>query len=256
MKIMRKTGLLGRRIGYSRSPEIHERLFGNKRMDITYEIFDLPREEIRAFIDSLAVNQIIGFNVTIPYKEEIISYIHELDSTALECGAVNTVVIKNGWRIGYNTDVYGFTQSLKDNRVDVRGKDVLILGSGGAAKAVYTGLKKMKANIHMAFRSETRRKEFPEAITITPLDEVSDISTYHLVINCTKLGSVNFDEMPIDIRNYSNDTILYDLNYEPMHSAFLRFGTSAGLQVINGESMLFNQAVKSQELWIDALNLF
>ena len=138
----------------------------------------------------------------------------------------------------------------------MRGKDVLILGSGGAAKAVYTGLKKMKAHIHMAFRSEARRKEFPEAITISPLDEISDISGYSLVINCTRLGSVNHDEMPIKIGNYSNETILYDLNYEPMHSAFLRFGTSAGLQVINGESMLFNQAMKSQELWIDALNLF
>lgn len=253
---MRKTGLLGRRIGYSKSPEIHERLFNNKRMDISYELFDLPREKIREFIDSLAVNQVIGFNVTIPYKEEIISYIHELDSSALECGAVNTVVIKNGWRIGYNTDSYGFTQSLRDNRVDVRGKDVLILGSGGAAKAVYTGLKQMKAHIHMAFRSEARRKEFPEAITIKPLDEISDISGYSLVINCTRLGSVNYDEMPIEIGNYSENTILYDLNYEPMHSAFLRFGTSAGLQVINGESMLFNQAMKSQELWIDALNLF
>ncbi len=253
---MRKTGLLGRKIGYSRSPEIHERLYNNKRMDIGYELFDLPRENIREFIDSLAVNKVIGFNVTIPYKEEIIGYIHELDSSALECGAVNTVVIKNGWRIGYNTDVYGFMQSLKDNRVDVRGKKVLILGSGGAAKAVYTGLKKLKADIHMAFRSETRRTEFPDAVTIMPLDEVSDISEYFLVVNCTKLGSVNHDEMPIQIRNYSENTILYDLNYEPMHSSFLRFGTSVGLQVINGESMLFNQAMKSQELWIDALNLF
>lgn len=253
---MRRTGLLGRRISYSKSPEIHERLYQNKRMEISYELFDLPREEIRSFIDLLTSRGIIGFNVTIPYKEEIISYIHELDSTALECGAVNTVVIKNGWRIGYNTDVYGFMQSLTDNRVSVKGKDVLILGSGGAAKAVYTALKKLDARIHMAFRSEARKKEFPETLSITPLDEVYDISPYALVINCTKLGNVDNDEMPIDIRSYSSENILYDLNYEPMHSAFLRYGTSLGLQVINGESMLLNQAMKSQELWIDALNLF
>lgn len=253
---MRRTGLLGRRISYSRSPEIHERLFGNKRMEISYELFDLPRENIRTFIDTLTQNEIIGFNVTIPYKEEIRSYIHELDQSALEVGAVNTVVIKNGWRIGYNTDVYGFMQSLEDNRVDVRGKRVLILGSGGAAKAVYTALVKLEAKIDMAFRSEARRKEFPGALDIRPLDEVHDVSPYLLVINCTKLGNINQDELPIEITSYSDRTILYDLNYEPMHSAFLRLGTSLGMQVINGESMLLNQAMKSQELWIDALNLF
>ncbi|HSL85517.1 MAG TPA: shikimate dehydrogenase [Bacteroidales bacterium] len=253
---MRKTGLLGRKISYSKSPEIHHRLYQKKRMDISYDLFDIPREEIRYFIDSLTLKGIIGFNVTIPYKEEIISYIHEMDSTALECGAVNTVVIKNGWRIGYNTDVYGFMQSLKDNRVTVKGKDVLILGSGGAAKAVYTALKKLEANIHMSFRSETRMKEFPEALSVTPLDDVHDVSQFILVVNCTKLGNIDNDEMPIEIKEYSSNTILYDLNYEPVHSAFLRHGTSIGLQVINGESMLLNQAMKSQELWIEALNLF
>lgn len=253
---MRKTGLLGRRISYSKSPEIHKSLYEKRRMEISYELFDLPREEIQRFIDSLAHNGIIGFNVTIPYKEEIIAYLHELDKSALECGAVNTVVIKNGWRIGYNTDVYGFMQSLEDNRIQVKGKDVLILGSGGAAKAVYTGLTKLGARIHMAFRSETRRKEFPNALSIRRLDEVSDLRPFSLVINATKLGNIQQDEIPIDISDYSKDTVLYDLNYEPMHSSFLRFGSSVGLQVINGESMLYNQAKKSQELWIDAFNIF
>ncbi|SDH86176.1 shikimate dehydrogenase family protein [Proteiniclasticum ruminis] len=253
---MRKTGLLGRRISYSKSPEIHTRLFEKKRLMISYELFDLPRENIQKFIDNLTQNEIIGFNVTIPYKEEIIGYLHELDSTALECGAVNTVVIKNGWRIGYNTDVFGFMQSLEDNRISVEGKDVLILGSGGAAKAVYTALVKMDARIHMAFRSETRRKEFPKALSIRPLDTVTDIRPFALVINATKLGNIQQDEMPIEIKEYSKDNILYDLNYEPLHSSFLRFGSSVGLQVVNGESMLYNQARKSQELWIDAFNIF
>ncbi|HBT19608.1 MAG TPA: shikimate dehydrogenase [Clostridiaceae bacterium] len=253
---MRRTGLLGRRISYSKSPEIHERLYEKKRLEISYELFDLPREDIRQFIDTLSRENILGFNVTQPYKEEIISYIHELDHTALECGAVNTVVVKNGWRIGYNTDVYGFAQSLQDHRVDLRGKEVLILGSGGAAKAVYTALVKQGVRIHMAFRSETRRKEFPKALSIRPLASVKDLRPFALVINATKLGNIQQDEMPIEITQYHQDTILYDLNYEPMHSSFLRFGTEAGLQVINGESMLYNQARKSQELWIDAFNIF
>lgn len=253
---MRKTGLLGRKISYSKSPEIHQRLYEKKRLAISYELFDLPREDIQKFIDELPMKEIIGFNVTIPYKEEIIGYVHELDNSALECGAVNTVVIKNGWRIGYNTDVFGFMQSLDDNRINVKGKDVMILGSGGAAKAVYTALVKLGARIHMAFRSEVRRKEFPEALSIRRLDEVTDVSPFALVINATKLGNIQQDEMPISIKNYSSDTILYDLNYEPIHSAFLRFGSSVGLQVVNGESMLYNQALKSQELWIDAFNIF
>ena len=251
-----KTGLLGRNIAYSRSPEIHNNYFKNKRLPLTYELFDIPLLDIQDFIDRLSERDIVGFNVTTPYKETIIGYIHELDSSALECGAVNTVVLKNGWRIGYNTDVYGFMESLKDFRVDVEGKDVLVLGSGGAAKAVYTGLKKLKANIFMGFRSEVKKSLFPDAVQIQALTDIHDISRYSLVINCTKLGSINDDRMPIEITSFSAGTILYDLNYEPMHSAFLRFGTSRGLQVINGESLLVNQAIKAEELWIDALGLF
>ncbi len=253
---MRKTGLLGRHISYSRSPEIHERLFRNKRLEIKYELFDLPREDIQHFIDTLTENEIIGFNVTIPYKEYIMGYIHELDSTALDVGAVNTVVIKNGWRIGYNTDVHGFMRSLKDNRIDVKGRRVMILGSGGAARAVYSALHTLGAEVDMAFRSEARKKEFPKVITFKSLTELTDISPYLLVVNATKLGNINQDEMPIQIDNYSSSTVLYDLNYNPMHSKFLRFGTDHGLQIINGESMLVNQAMKAQELWIDALRLF
>lgn len=253
---MRKTGLLGRHISYSRSPEIHERLFQNKRLNIEYKLFDLPRENIQHFIDTLTSENIIGFNVTIPYKEYIKGYIHELDSSALAVGAVNTVVIKNGWRIGYNTDVHGFMKSLEDNRLNVKGKRVVILGSGGAARAVYSALVKLGAHIDMAFRSESRRKEFPKTRTFKSLTELTDISPYALVINATKLGSLEQDEMPIDIENFSPSTVLYDLNYNPMHSKFLRFGNENGLQIINGESMLVNQAMKTQELWIDALKLF
>lgn len=251
-----KTGLLGRHIAYSRSPEIHEELYRQRRLPLTYELFDLPREELQRFIDTLDTEKIVGFNVTIPYKETIFDYIHELDETALEVGAVNTVVIKDGWRTGHNTDIYGFMQSLEDFRIPVKGKDVLILGSGGAAKAVYAGLKRLGARIHMAFRSEARRVYFPEALTITPLSEMHDLRPYALVINCTKLGNVNQDVLPLAIDHVDPSTVFYDVNYLPLHSAFLRYGFLHGLQVINGESMLLNQAKKAQELWIEALRLF
>jgi len=250
-----RTGLLGRHIQYSKSPEIHKKSYEKMRLPLTYELFDLPREDISHFIDTLSKENIVGFNVTIPYKETIIEYLHELDSTALECGAVNTVVIKNGRLIGYNTDVHGFTKSMEDHRISLAGKKVLVLGSGGAAKAVYTGLKKLDARITMGFRSVVRRKHFPEAVEIIPLSEIHDISTYDLVINCTKLGNINDDRIPIDITNYSDYTIFYDVNYEPEFSSFLLYGTSRGLKVINGESMLVNQALKAEELWIDALKL-
>lgn len=251
-----RVGLLGRHIGYSHSPEIHQKVYSDRGLPLTYELFDVKREDLQEFIDNLSKEEIVGFNVTIPFKETIMGYIHELNSTALECGAVNTVVIKNGWRIGYNTDVFGFQKSLDDLRINVEGKDVLILGSGGAARAVYMALKEAGSHIDMAFRSIERRTYFKEARRIFPLEEASDISKYALVVNCTKLGNVNDDRSPIEIHGYSPNTVLYDLNYEPTHSAFLRKGASLGLQVINGESMLYNQALKAIELWTDALKLF
>lgn len=250
-----RTGLLGRHISYSKSPEIHRKSYERLRLPLTYELFDLPREEIRHFIDTLSKENIVGFNVTIPYKEYIKEYIHELDSTALECGAVNTVVIKNGRLIGYNTDIYGFMKSIEEQGISLKGKEVLVLGSGGAAKAVYIGLKKLEARISMGFRSVVRRKYFPDAVEITPLSEIHDISKFDLVVNCTKLGNINDDRMPIDIEHYDGHTILYDVNYEPEFSSFLTFGASKGMKVINGESMLVNQALRAEELWIDALKL-
>lgn len=251
-----KVGLLGRHIDYSHSPEIHQKVYSDRGLPLTYELFDVKREDLQEFIDNLAKEDIVGFNVTTPYKETVMGYIHELNSTALECGAVNTVVIKNGWRIGYNTDVFGFRKSLEDLRIQVEGKDVLILGSGGAARAVYTALKELGSHIDMAFRSIERRSNFPEAIHIFPLEEATNISKYALVVNCTRLGNINDDRSPIEIHDFSPDTVLYDLNYEPLHSAFLRKGASLGLQVINGESMLYNQALRAIDLWIDALKLF
>ena len=115
---MRKTGLLGRRISYSKSPEIHTRLFEKKRLMISYELFDLPRENIQKFIDNLTQNEIIGFNVTIPYKEKIIPYLDGLDKGAESIGAVNVVKVirdkNNATRlIGYNSDIIGFQESIR-----------------------------------------------------------------------------------------------------------------------------------------------
>lgn len=251
-----KTGLLGRHIAHSRSPEIHTRYYRKHHLPFEYALFDIPRERIQHFIDVLDENQIVGFNVTIPYKQDIIGYVHELHASALECDAINTVVVKDGWRIGYNTDVYGFKKSLEDNRIQVKGKRVLILGSGGAARAVYVGLRNLDARVDMAFHSQERRKYFQDVEQIIPLEEVHDIGGYSLVVNCTKLGSIEDDRMPVEIQNFHKDTVLYDLNYVPMHSAFLRWGTQRGLQVVNGECMLYNQAIRSIELWKEALRIF
>lgn len=248
-----KVGLLGRNISYSRSPEIHNNWYKERHIPLSYSIFDVKRDDIPSFVESLEKEGIIGFNVTVPYKEHIMGFIHELHSEALEVGAVNTVVVKNGWRIGYCTDVHGFEKSLEENGLDFKGKKVLILGSGGAARAVYTALKHMGAEIHMSFRSEEKKVQFPESKLFMPLAEAGDISQYAMVVNCTKLGNINDDRMPIEITGFSPDTVLYDLNYEPKYSAFLRKGKELGLRVINGESMLRNQAMKSIEIWTDAL---
>ena len=242
---MKRLGLIGRHISYSFSKGYFTEKFISEQLDFSYENFDLNSiEEFPGVIDTN--DDIKGFNVTIPYKEEIIPYLDTLSKTAKKIGAVNTIAItKKGKLKGYNTDFYGFTESLLPF-LEKHHKSALILGTGGASKAISFALKKLKIKHDYVSRNLSKKVKFTyESLT------AHDLSSYQIIINCTPLGThpnIN-DCPPIPYDGISDQHLLYDLIYNPEETKFLRIGKSQGAQITNGYDMLIFQAEKAWEIW-------
>lgn len=239
-------GLIGKQIGYSFSKKYFNQKFEKLNLrNFKYINFDIPEIEEFPFIIYHKEEQFGGFNVTIPYKQKIIKYLDVLDPEAEEIGAVNTIKINNkNELIGFNTDVYGFVNSLKP----LLNKDhhsALILGTGGASKAIAFGLKKMNISTNFVSRNPIKGE-----FSYNDLDE-QIMKENQLIINCTPVGTFpEIHQKPkIPYSILSTNHILYDLIYNPAKSAFLIEGEKRGCQIKNGLEMLELQAEKSWEIW-------
>ena len=260
-------GLIGHPLGHSFSQAYFTEKFARENIDARYETFDWEDiSEIRQLLDKHP--DLKGFNVTIPYKEAIIPYLDEIDETAKEVGAVNTVkVLENSRLKGFNTDIIGLEVVLFET-LSVRGTSkgtsvtpeggyvvplrylaklspALILGTGGASKAVQYVLKKHDINFHLVSRNPSKGHFTYE--TLTP-----DVIKHHLlIINATPAGMApNIDEAPvIPYEALTSEHVLFDLIYNPEETLFLKRGKAKGAQTINGLSMLYAQAEASWRIW-------
>ncbi len=241
----RQFGLIGRNISFSFS----QRYFSEKfeKLNIQhchYQNFDLNRiDEVEKI---LAQKSLAGLNVTIPYKEQIIPFLDSLSLQAKEIGAINVIHITDkNKKVGYNTDFYGFEQSLVE-AVEILPKKALILGTGGASKAVEYVLKKNKISYTFVSRSPNKNNQ----ISYQDLNQRL-FKDRLLIINTTPLGtSPNVDAHPsIPYLYLNNNHILYDLVYNPEVTVFLKLGLQRGAQIIGGLKMLVYQAEKAWEIW-------
>ena len=240
-------GLLGKNISYSFSRE-H---FTNKFKDLGYtnhQYVNFDLQEIGELKEVLIKNKNVlgGINITIPYKQEVMAFLDSIDEDAEKIGAVNTMkFLKDGTIKGYNTDFYGFKNSIKPFLKKHHTK-ALLLGAGGASKAIAYAFEKMD----IAYKFVSRKKRNKDVFTyeeITP--EV--IQEYTVIINCTPLGTYpNIETRPEIPYQYLNEThLLYDLTYNPEVTTFLRLGKEQGATIKNGLEMLELQAEKSWEIW-------
>ncbi len=237
-------GLLGRNIDYSFSRVYFTEKF--ERENLThchYGNFDLPN--LDDFKNVLKTPHLKGMNVTIPYKQEVIPFLDELDEVAAEIGAVNTIVFRaNGKTKGYNTDYIGFQKSiapLLSNNVTA----ALILGTGGASKAVIYALNNLGINTQYVSRNRSNNAISYEDIT----EEI--MQSHQLIVNCSPLGTFpDIDAKPnIDYSLLTANHVLYDLIYNPTETAFMKAGLKRGAKVSNGENMLVGQAEAAWKLW-------
>ena len=243
MKKSRKFGLIGKNIDYSFSKKYFSEKFKKENLDCTYSNFDI--ENISQIESVLQKNGISGYNVTIPYKREIIKFLDEIDEVAKDIGAVNTIKKIDNKNIGFNTDCIGFEKSLIPLIENKKPDSALILGGGGASKAVKYVLKKIKINY-----STVSRKEGKSEFIYENLNDVI-INRFKMIINCSPVGTFpNINKCPnIPYKHLTKEHILYDLVYNPIESLFLRRGRELGCKTKNGLEMLEIQANESWRIW-------
>jgi shikimate dehydrogenase len=248
---MKQFGLIGYPLAHSFSAQyFSEKFFRENIHDCRYELFPIQNiSEIKFLIENNI--SLKGLNITIPYKESIIPFLTSLDNTAKEIGAVNTIRIidnKNFILHGYNTDAYGFEESIKPLLKKDHQK-ALILGTGGASRAVAYVLKKL--GIEFLFISRNKNG----TNSILQYNELNReiILTHQLIINTTPLGMFpNINEMPdIPYDFITKDHLLFDLVYNPSETLFMKKGIKKNAVVANGLQMLYLQAERSWQIWND-----
>lgn len=231
-------GLIGEKLGHSYSKEIHEKL-----TNYIYTLQPLTKEEFPAFMKSRDFKAI---NVTIPYKQDVIPYLDELDENARNIGAVNTIVKKGDKLIGHNTDFYGFLYMIEHNHISITDKKVIVLGNGGASKAIIAVIKYLKVK-EIIIVNRTKRDG-----VITYEDCYKNHIDGEVIINTSPVGMYpNVDASPIDVSQFSRCEAVIDIIYNPLKTKLLQQAESMGIQAVNGLEMLVAQAKYAVEYFLD-----
>lgn len=238
-------GLLGEKLSHSLSPKIHNAIFRELYIDGAYKLFEIKKEEINEFKNALKLLDIRGVNVTIPYKEAIIPFLSEISQEASKIGAVNTILLKDNKLIGYNTDYFGFGKMLEVNDIYVEDKEVVVLGTGGASKAVVEYLKDKKAK-SITLVSREKKENLDNIVYKTYNDNISG----EVLINTTPVGMYpNIGKSPLENNVIENFSVVVDLIYNPTKTELINIAEKQGKKICGGLEMLIFQAIKAEEIW-------
>jgi shikimate dehydrogenase len=255
---MSKTfAVIGDPINHSLSPNIHSAAFRELNLENSYIAYRIPKGELKEGIESLKKIKIDGFNVTIPHKVEMMKYLDKMDETCSIIGAVNTVTNNEGILKGYNTDMDGFLDPLKKKEIKIKDTKILLLGAGGAARAIVTGFAKEKARhitiVNRTLENANNLAQFANKIGISA-DAItfenigSNLEEYNIIVNATSIGLKN-ESSPISLESIKPETVVYDIIYMPMNTDFLKKAKEKGAKIIYGYEMLLGQAVRAFEIW-------
>lgn len=255
MQITGKTGIVaifGHPVGHSLSPQMHNAAFNEMGLDCRYVAFDVHPADLREAVAGVRAMGLLGLNITVPHKEAIMPMLDKVDPEASFIGAVNTVVNRNGKLVGYNTDGRGFMRMLEEEGIEVKGKTVLLVGAGGAARAVSWYLAESGADLSIYNRTTEKAEflvrdleiNFKNVAVAGNLDSIGDAD---LVINATSLGLKPGDAAPFEVDALRPDAAVVDLIYS--ETPLVKAARQKGLKAIAGLGMLLWQGVLAFELW-------
>ena len=258
-------GLIGHPIKQSFSPYIHNITSELLKTDYIYLPFNVTTDNLKNALKGMIALDIIGFNVTIPHKENILQYLNNISEEALIVGAANTVLNDHGTLNGFNTDIYGVTETLLPFKDQLAGKVVTIVGAGGGARAaIYSLLRNFKVEkINLINRTKERAETLKEyfsnkmkfdcieAFELVPPDNVDLLNQSKLIINATSVGMTPDDDDSITPLkdSFNKDQIVFDMVYNPTKTKLLKIAKRSGAKTLDGLKMLVYQAAKSYEIW-------
>jgi shikimate dehydrogenase len=239
---MLKFGLLGKNLGYSFSKKFFEAYFKKHAIEAQFDNYEIDSIEN---VSHVFQENLSGLTVTIPYKEEIIPFLDELSDEVKAIGAVNVIQFKGGKKIGHNSDAYGFHQSIKPF-LTFQHERALILGTGGASKAVAHVFNSLGIDVIFCSRNPKGPKEFSYEL----LNEYM-VNACKVIVNCTPLGTFPTTDAYINLpfEYLTPEHLVVDLVYNPPKTTFLLKAEENGATVLNGESMLKEQALKAWSIW-------
>jgi shikimate dehydrogenase len=255
VKISGKTkivALLGYPVEHSLSPEMHNRAFKSLDIDYCYIALEVKPEMIREAVSGIRAFGFAGANVTVPHKEAVMPVLDVVDSEASFIGAVNTVVNSNGKLNGYNTDGRGFMKSLEEEGIDIAGKKVFIIGSGGGARAISYYLSEKTSDLFIFDIDTEKAEKLKDDLLINRKnvhrpDGLEEIQDMDIVINATPLGLRPDDPLPLDVSKLNPGQVVGDLIYK--ETQLQQEAAQKGCRTFNGLGMLLWQGVLAQELW-------
>lgn len=258
---MYRLGLIGYPIKHSLSPWIHHTFLEQENKKGTYELFEVsPQESVEKMLQALKDKGVQGCNVTVPYKEEVISLLDEVDESAVGIGAVNTIVFKNGMTFGYNTDGKGYVRSLETSFPDIfkTPQSILLIGAGGAARGIYSALlDKGCKEVSIANRTQSSAESIRKInktrtrSKVMSLEEAENhLDAYDVVIQTTSVGMKPREEQTVlSLSTIQPGTIVSDIVYQPIETSFLKEAAKHQCHVHYGHTMLLYQAQYAFELW-------
>ena len=253
-------GVLGYPVKHSLSPSMHNAAFQALKINSEYRSFEVKPQDLENFLKTLSGKDIYGLNVTIPYKEKVMPFLKKLSEEAKLIGAVNTVKVLRGRLEGFNTDGEGFLQHIRqDLGFSPQDKTIVIIGAGGAARAISVYLSKNKPRLIAIYDADKTKaeallnhlKENFKDVEFKPANSIAELNIQdcHLLVNATPVGMKDTDPCLVDERRLHKDILVYDLIYNPLETKLLAQAKKAGAKVSNGLGMLLYQGMLSFKLW-------
>ena len=248
---MKQFAVIGNPIEHSLSPVLHNWVFKSLNIQAEYRKIRLDEKNISDIVKEIKNDELDGINVTIPHKENVIKFLDEINPRAETIGSVNCMMKSHSRIIGNNTDWFGFSQALGNNQINVSGKEIIVLGSGGTGKSILFSLKQLGVTkIILLNRTLQNARALQDDIVIPYPKEKTEslIKNDSIIINTTPVG-MQSNQSPIDLGLLHKNQILIDVIYNPLETAFLKLGNKIGAKTLNGLDMFIYQGLASLDLW-------
>ena len=246
---MKKYLVIGNPIEHSLSPELHNYWIKTNKIKAIYEKMKITNDQIKDLILEIKGGKINGLNITVPFKQEVIPHLDHLSEEAHKTQSVNTVLLKDDKVIGHNTDIEGFEYSIKSNKIDLKNKNIFIMGAGGVVPSIIYALTKMQvSNITISNRTKSKAENLKKLFEKLKVIDWGEVPEFDMIINATSIGLNNQEKINLDLPKVENK-FFYDVIYNPKETNFLKFGKQNGNKVFNGKMMFIYQAFFAFKLW-------